>query len=152
MPTTFIDFKSKGYWVPDSLIAITAKYMARAMLNEGLKEIWQQEYLLHLEHLTLEHYPGWASLLFDKVLTNADRIDAMIRTIHSATQLVLKEGEHISPASLFDFNPFEQTDENTSKWPTPIPSEKIAHILNTYIQIIEEKKGLDAASAPYLTL
>ena len=67
MATSFVAYKEKGYWYPDSLVALMAKLLLVTIDEETYVPEWVTTYRNCLDDAAMDCRPGWQNLGLDEL-------------------------------------------------------------------------------------
>ena len=148
MAASFIEYKQKGYWIPDGFIALVARYIEVEIRNDVNCPKWIKFSAIHLKEVALEHCPGWASLNLDKNLTTEKRKNEYIKVLNMTISSLKKKGPLITLSELQN----QADKEFSTKWTQGILTDNLIAIIIRIIKLIEGKDGYNVKDNVYLTV
>jgi len=137
MSKSFIEFKNKGFWIPDAVISLVARYLEYIITTDKMVPEWIAEMQNHLHHLSLEHYPGWASLPLNNNLTDEDKKKEFILVLEKTIDFLKTKGDVIS---IVELNA-NRDDNFSTTWQKDINTINLIHVIKRLINLINENDG-----------
>ena len=98
MATSFIAYKEKGYWYPDSLVALIAKLLLLTIEEEVDAAQWITIYKDCLSDATMDCRPGWQNLGLDEL--EEEHVPYLAELIDKAIHKVRQMGDVITKNEL----------------------------------------------------
>ena len=148
MSKSFIEFKNKGFWIPDAVISLVARCMEDALERDEEHPDWIKAMREHLHHLALEHYPGWATLPLDEELNNPQRLEEFLHFLDRTIELLRLKGISITALELNH----QRDKEFSTKWTNEIKIEKLVYVIGRIRDLINGKDGYDYRENFILTI
>jgi hypothetical protein len=90
MSSSFIEYKSKGYWIPDGFNELMAMFIITTIDTIKHKPDWLLLMRENLYHIAQGHFPGWSNFSFDEYLTSADRVNYFIDILNETVAMLKK--------------------------------------------------------------
>lgn len=135
----YIEYKEKGFWIPEAFIEILSEYICEAFEKNGLNsfsENLQKIYddcdsnrrggMLNMVDITLDD------------INNENDKDALIVVFEQTKALILSNGEELTIDALDQIESRKVDDEFKRSWRLPIKTQSLAATLDIMQQLLKE--------------
>src|SRR4051812_9617741 len=95
MGSSFVEYKDKGVWFRDALVAMALDFVVNEIKKTEQPE-WMQDYSLRLLYASQGLFPGFTTLEFDEYLNIPEKRDYFIGILDKTIDELRKKGEFIS--------------------------------------------------------
>ncbi|MBS0027188.1 hypothetical protein ACTJJ0_11665 [Chitinophaga sp. 22321] len=100
MASSFIDFKSKGFWIKDNILNLTLGFLYSKMLECDLPP-WAIDFRNLIKENAAGHFYGFVDLQLDDFLTSDERRLFFIILLDKTTQDLNKAGPGLHSTELY---------------------------------------------------
>ncbi len=146
MGHSFINFQEKGYWIPDAIVALIAKYMLVILEKEEQPE-WLMKYREILVEVSFDDHPGWQDLQLDEHLTSQEKINDFVFLLKSLCIFLKRKGSYIDVDELNEYEKMYIGVYGARLWTKPVDIDKLIAVIN-HIENVALKKGGDGPGNP----
>lgn len=96
MASSFISFKEKGFWIPDTLFECVTGVMYVTIKQRLKEEVWINEFGGLLKANTLGYYPSYMHLDLDSFIVDEERRSFFISLINQTAETISNSGVELN--------------------------------------------------------
>src|SRR5690349_2414623 len=127
MASSFIDFKSHGFWINDSLLEISLSYILHSSRAE-LESAGMDELIKKMELSSLGYFPGFISLHLDEHLTDDSRQHIFVNALQKSIDFLKVTFDNCIPID--DLNSFIEDEELQPRWARPLDLHRVIKVID----------------------
>jgi hypothetical protein len=138
MSTTYIDFKSKGFWIQEAFMEVLCDFICEVFEANGVKSFSEnlQDFYAYCDANRSGASAGMVGILLDETITNeTDRV-VLTDLLNQAEILIASKGDELSVAVLNDFESKKVDDYFKISWVYPIKTKSLIATLDIIIQML----------------
>jgi hypothetical protein len=141
MPSeALIQYKEKGFWIPEAFIEVLSQYICEAYEQIGLDEFPEnlKEIYNECDSNRSGASIGMVNILLDEYIVNESEKNLLFSVFEQTKILLQLKGTELSIADLNSFEDHKVDDYFKSEWHFPIKTQSLIATLNIMEQMLNE--------------
>jgi hypothetical protein len=135
---TFIEFKSRGFWIPPSFIEVLCDYICGTFESVGISTFSQnlQDIYEDCDTNRKGSRIGIVDIPLDEYIINSTDTARLINVLNQTQELIASEGIELSIETLEDFESRKTDDYFNEPWAFPIKTQSLITTIDIIIKML----------------
>lgn len=135
---TYIDFNSKGFWIPEAFVEVLSEYICEIFEVHKIStfSINLQRLYRNCNHNRKGESIGMVDILFNSTIINDTDKATLIDILNQTKSLVDYKGQELSINTLNEFENRKTSDAFKSWWVYPIKTQSLTATIDIIVQML----------------